>query len=130
MFYKTSVPVPPDTPESAPVEKILTLAPGRVRWWFVGFPPGCADLVHVTIHRFEHQIVPEGEGESLQWGGYMFPIEDSYDITDEPHQVLIRAWNLDDSYEHTVFVGAVVLPEPEVTAESLLQRLLHALVGT
>ena len=129
MFYKTSVAVPAQTLESAPEEKVLKLAPGRIRWWFVGFPPGSADLAQAVIHRFEHQILPEGEGESLYWGGHMFVIEDNYDLTDEPHEVLIRAWNLDDFYPHKVFVGAVVLPEPEVTAEGLLQRLLHALVG-
>lgn len=128
-FKKVTVPVPADTVQSAPVEAVLKLQPGIIRWWFVGFPPGSADLLRAVVHRFEHQILPEAEGEFLYWGGHLWVIEDDYKLVDEPYEVLVRAWNLDDSYEHKLLVGAVVLSEPEVTAEGLLQRLLHALVG-
>lgn len=128
-FKKVTVAVPADTPESAPVETVLKLRPGIIRWWYIGFPPGSADLLRATVHRFEHQILPEAEGEYLYWGGHLWVIEDNYPLLDEPYEVLVRAWNLDDFYQHKLLAGAVVLPEPEVTAEGLLQRLLNALVG-
>lgn len=129
MFYCTTVEVPAQTPQSAPVEEYLPLGPGTITGWCVGFPAGCSGLVHVLIRRFEHQVLPEGEGQDLYWDDYMFSIGDKRDLDEEPYQVKIVAWNDDDSYLHKIFVGVEVMPVGEETTESLLSRLLHALVG-
>lgn len=129
MFYSKPITIPAQTLESDPIEKYLPLGLGTITRWFIGFPPGCAGLVHVTIYRFEHQILPEGEGQDLYWDGYMFVIEERYALVDEPYEVKIVCWNNDDSYEHTIYIGVEIMPIPEETTESLLQRLLRALVG-
>ena len=41
----------------------------------------------------------------------MFEFKPQYPMSSDPYDLTIHAWNLDDSYEHTVFVGAEVVGE-------------------
>lgn len=129
MYFVTPLEVPKNTAEGSPAIVTLPIGPGTITRWNIGFPAGCAGLVHVIIKRFDHQVLPEGEGESLYWDNYMFEIAEGLEMDQPPYEVIIEAWNLDDSYSHTVFVGVEVTEFPEVTPEGLLQRLLTALVG-
>ena len=129
MFRCISLLVPAGTVETSPATKRIQLTEGVITYWWIGFPPGCNDLVHVTIYEFEHQILPRGEDEDVYWGGYVYQIPDHYELVDEPYEVEVRAWNEDDIYEHTIAVGVALEELPEVTTEGLLQRLLKALTG-
>lgn len=129
MFRFIRLPVPASTVETSPATKRIQLTNGVITNWWIGFPPGSNDLVHVTIYEFEHQILPRGEDEDLYWGGYVYEIPENYELVDEPYEIEVRAWNEDTSYAHTVVVGVALGEIPEVTTESLLTRLLGALVG-
>lgn len=129
MFRSAKVDIPPNTTEAAPVTEIIALRHGVITEWFVGFPDGCADLVHVAVYEHEHRILPRDEDQDLFWNDYVFRIREHWLLEDEPYRIEVRAWNEDDSYTHSVFVGVTVIPVAAVTVEGLLQRLLTALVG-
>jgi len=105
MWYMASVEVPPSTSETQPVVEEIPLTLGTIERVLVGFPYGCAGLVHVTLHDKGWQILPWTLGESLAWDDYMFDLQLHYPLVSEPYTVIVRAWNQDDSYPHTVFVG-------------------------
>ena len=111
MYYQVTIAIPANTPEAAPVITPLTLTKGVIATLRVGFPPGCAGLAHVVIREKGWQIVPWSLDESLHWDGYVFEFKPQYPMSSDPYDLTIHAWNLDDSYEHTVFVGAEVVGE-------------------
>ena len=129
MFRFVQLWIPPATVETSPATKRIQLTKGVITHWWVGFPDGCADLVHATVYEFEHQILPRGEDEDLYWGGYVYEIPEDYELVDEPYEIEVRAWNEDDIYEHIVMVGVALEEIAEITTENLLQRLLKALTG-
>lgn len=129
MFRHLHLEVPASTPASTPATKVLELRDGIIHTWYVGFPHGCFDRVRAKVYQFEHQILPQTEGEYLAWSGYIFVIPDEYLLEDEPYEIELRAWNLDTTNAHTVYLGVDLQEIPEETPESLLKRLLRALVG-
>lgn len=129
MFRFIQLWIPPNTLESAPATKLIQLTEGVITHWWVGFPDGCADHVHVTVYEFEHQILPRGEDEDLFWNNYVFGIPDSYKLTEEPYEIEVRAWNEDDSYDQYVVVGVALEEIEEVTLKDLFRQFLETLVG-
>lgn len=115
MYYQATVTVPPNTPESAPLVSLLTLTAGVITTLRVGFPPGCSGLCHVQVREKGWQIVPWSLSESLHWDSYVFELLPQYVMAADPYDLTLLTWNLDDSYEHTIFVGVEVIPDvPEV----------------
>lgn len=132
MFRYKQIWIDPNTPKRDPQTKILQLDHGRIVRWWIGFPDGCADLVHCTIYHFEHQIIPKSEEESVFWNNYIFEIPDSYKLEEEPYEIEVRAWNEDDRHAHTVVVGVALEPMEEVTLADLyraFRAFLETMVG-
>ncbi len=129
MFRYKQIWIPPLTPETNPVTKIIQLREGVITRWWVGFPDGCADLVHAAVYHYEKRILPRDEKESLFWNNYIFEIPDSYKLEDEPYEVEVRAWSYDDSNDMYVTVGVAVEPIEEVTLKDLFRHFLESLVG-
>lgn len=127
MFRSIELEVPASTSWSTPARKTLELCDGIIRNWYVGFPHGCFDRVEAKVFQFEHQILPQSEGESLHWTGFVFVIPDEYVLEDEPYEVELRATNADTTNAHTVFLGVDLEEIPLETTESLLRRFLSAM---
>lgn len=108
MYYKWERSIPANTLEADAIEERLQLTWGTIREIHVGFPPGPAGLVHLQVRDKGWQIVPWTPLQSLAWDNYVFVLPCDYRLDVEPYDLMIRAWNLDDSYTHTVFVGVVL----------------------
>jgi len=103
MFYRYSLTVPASTPSTAPVTKRMYLCHGIIHQVEVGFPPGCAGLVHVVIFRFEHQVWPTNPDGEFAWDDYNVVITDEdFGLVHRPYTLSLRAWSQDDSYRHTI----------------------------
>lgn len=129
MFRFVRLWIDPGTSETSPATKRIQLTNGVITRWWVGFPDGCADLVHATVYEFEHQILPRGEEDDLFWNNYVFEIPDYYELVDEPYEIEVRAWSEDDSYRQYVVVGVVLMPIEEVTLKDLFRAFLNTMVG-
>jgi hypothetical protein len=121
--------ISPLTTEDDPATLTIKLQRGVITLWNVGFPDGCADLVHLTVYHFEHQILPADEAESLFWNNHVFDIPEHYVLDEEPYEIELRAWNDDDAYWQYVTLGVAVEPIEEPTLKDLLGRFLQAMVG-
>lgn len=129
MFRFTQIWIPPKTLESAPVTRTLKLRRGVITRWWVGFPDGCADHVHMVAYHYEHRIIPRDEQESLFWNNFVFEIPDSYKMEEEPYEIEVRVWSEDDSYDQYVVVGVALEPIEEVTLKDMFRKFIEAMVG-
>jgi len=129
MFRYKQIWIPPSTLETAPVTRTIQLRKGKITRWWVGFPDGCADLVHVAVYLYETRLIPRDEKESLFWNNYIFEIPDSYELDEEPYEIEVRAWNEDDSNNQYVVVGVAVERIEEVTLKDLFRHFLESMIG-
>ena len=102
MFYCFLLTVPAETTEANPAELVMRLTAGTVYRVSVGFPLGCVGLVHVAIDRFKHQVWPSNPGASFAWDDYNVDFAEEYELREAPCTLVLRAWNEDDSFAHTV----------------------------
>lgn len=114
MFYRYSLLVPALTPATAPVATTMYLAHGIIHQVEIGFPPGCAGLVHVTIYRFEHQVWPSNPDHAFAWDNYNVVIRGgNFGLVTRPYYMTLRAWSEDIIYPHTIACRiGIRTPEP------------------
>ena len=116
MRYSASVAVPASTTEAEPVEEYLEVCQGIISQVFVLFPPGHAGLTHVQVFYQTRQIFPSTPGESFTGDDTQYTFSERWPITEAPHELLLRAWNEDTEYDHTIYVELSLLaPEVIVT---------------
>jgi len=108
MYYQAEVILPRGMTESDPQRQTLRLAKGFITHMLVGFPPGCQALARLQVFDKGWQLLPWTPGQSLGWDNVMLNFPFTYPLQVEPFEVVIRAWNLDDSYEHTLTVGVTM----------------------
>ena len=108
MYYQKALVVPAQTSQQDPVVATLLLTRGVIDRILVGFPPGCAGLCHLQIFDKGWQILPWTLGESLAWDNYVYDLPQGYPLLAEPFEVTLEAWNDDDTFDHTLFVGVVM----------------------
>lgn len=125
MFYLFSIPVPRSTPESNPLITDLSLGPGEIAEVRVGFPWGCAGLVHVQVWRAEHQVWPSSPGESFAWNDYVYEFPEAEPVSGPAEHWSIRAWNDDERHDHRVEVALAILP----VERTLLGKIAESLFG-
>jgi len=119
MYYQIQFSVPRNTPATEPVEQSLGMVQGMIKEILVGFPPGCAALTHVQLYYHGWQLLPANYGESLAWDAYIYELPLKFPLDEVPYQIDIKAWNEDDSYDHTVFIGVIL--DPGETDEMLVE---------
>jgi len=108
MYYLTFHTVPPQTLETDPYEYQVAVVDGILSHVDIGFPQGCAGLAHLQLYYKHHQLYPTNPDQSFAWDGNVFSFDDDFPIYEHPYTVTVRAWNDDDSYEHTLMVGLSV----------------------
>lgn len=95
------------------------------RLW-IEYPKGCSGLVGFQLWRGVDQIFPLPAGVWLKSDGLTLNFAFSHWIDAEPYEVELRGYNLDDTYNHTLWVGLELrgLPgELSTTMQSFLEVL-------
>ena len=131
-FYSLALTVPVNTPATAPATQDLHIYPGVITQLAIQFPKGCAGLVHATLMRVGSQVWPASPDSDLSTDGNIILAEEQYDITDEPLRLTLSAYNLDDTYPHTITLWVTTVDADQVQAQrqtaSMLTKFLQ-LVG-
>ena len=112
MYYEVAVSVPANTPATSPVEEVLELTAGVIVGLEVQFPAGCAGLVHCKVLHWERQVWPTPPSTSLASDGHALVVPENYELSTPPHRIRIVAWNLDDTFPHTLYVRVSLLRGP------------------
>ena len=118
MYYDISFAIPSDTTQAAPEELQVKLCHGVIHRIEIGFPTGCAGLVYLQIREGLHQVWPSNRQGSFNTNGYTIPIDDYYELYEEPYILTLVGWNLDDTYDHKLEVRFGILPAWLILARS------------
>jgi hypothetical protein len=84
---------------------ILNLPKGAIQRIWIEYPKGCAGLVGFQLWREARQIFPLPYGVWLRSDGITLSFAFTHEIVTNPFWVEIRAYNLDDTYQHTIWIG-------------------------
>ena len=131
MYYDFSFTVPKDTPAKKPEELEVKLTHGIIHRVEIGFPSGCAGLVHLCIKRGIHQVWPLNSEGDFNSDDYTIAFNEFYELFSAPYLLTLHGWNLDDAFPHTLEIRFGILPvdvlqpeEPFIQAfKKLLKRL-------
>jgi len=83
---------------------VVTLTNGIIHRIGIFFPPGCANVVKITLNRGIHQIFPTNpdgyiKGDGLSVEGKMFQ-----PILTPPYEVYIEGWGVNAGYKHEITI--------------------------
>jgi len=122
MFYKVDLDVPPLTSYITPVEQRVRVFPGMVKRVWIMFPPGPKGLAHVVIYHKGWQCWPWAPGTDFAWDNFVYTFEDSYPLTAEPFEFVMKGWSDDDFYSHKISFAVTVEPAPAVPTHASIQQ--------
>lgn len=120
MRYAASVTIPANTTESDPYEETLGVCFGTIGQVFVLFPPGHAGLTSLQVFYQTRQIFPTTPGESFVGDDTQYTFAERWPIFEPPFELLLRGWNTDDTYDHTIYFEVSMLV-PEVLIPVIIQ---------
>ena len=134
MDYTKEITIPKNTPESQALKIKLKVPKGVVHKVSISFPYGVAGLARVQIFRASTQVWPTTNGEYYTGNGVTIEFNEYYEVKEEPLYFTIKAWNLDDTYDHTITVRIFMLEEDKINTlrkldeiSSLLKRFVEAI---
>jgi len=104
MIFTTSITVPAATPQTTPLEQTLQLTACTIDHVCVVFPAGCYWLVGLRATLREHQLYPTNPDAWLVGNDLNVTFSDATAIEDTPCELLLTAYNLDERYEHTIYL--------------------------
>ena len=123
MNYELRLAVPKNTTKVAPVEDTLQIHPGVVTRVRLLWPARTSQLGHAQVLFHGVHIWPPYDDQNFTGDGVPIEWNEEYEITDSPYELLLRAWNDDDTYAHTLTFGVVVLPTDTSAGGGVLRRL-------
>lgn len=124
MIYKIEVEVPANTAKADFVDTTMILTKGRIKRLSVYFPWGCAGLVGIQIIRRTYQLMPLTRGEWLTGNELLLNYNYNYGLDVEPYQLMVRCYNIDDTYAHTpFFIAEIMRDERTIALDKLLAEL-------
>ena len=112
MLFQAEILVPANTLAANPLITRLGVTSGISKRIWAGFPKGCYGLAHMQIWHWGWQVWPWTPRTSFHWNDHIFSFEDRYPITEEPLELVIKTWNRDDSYDHTLTFMVTIEPAP------------------
>jgi len=97
------------TPNNTPITSIITtpikLTSGTIDYMSIFFPFGCAALVGVQIWHFGYQLFPTNRTAYYLGDNALIQFNTIVDVSEEPYTLYIKSYNLDDLYDHTIYVN-------------------------
>jgi len=118
---------------SNPTWTTIKVTRGVIHEINVVFPSGCAGLVYVAIYDGVHPIFPSTEGMHFRGDGETIDFKEFYELKAYPSILWIKAWNEDDTYDHTIMVRIAILPKwvllPQYAVKGVIGSIRSLLLG-
>ncbi len=132
MHYFFPITVLKNTLQSAPYYERLRLTYGVITSFFLYIPRGHVGLTGLQILYHERQLYPLNTGGYYTGNETTIPFIEYQPITVNPYELKARAWNTDDTYDHTFYLGLSVLrpEEMERSIPEVSQQALYDLIGS
>jgi|GEM_PF-5585716 len=115
-LYEQTITSPRSTAAGTPTTQDMTLEKGEVSWVQIRFPKGPSGLLHVAIFAGDGttQLWPGGDATWFIGDDETIEFDTEYKIVIEvaAYKLVLKAYNDDDTYEHSALVRAWVIPYP------------------
>ena len=109
MIYSQEIVIPANTPIHFPVRSEISVVEGVVKRVWVRWRWGSADLCGCAIFREGFQLWPTTGSEWFPSSIHETVFEEMYKIGEEPLHLIVRAWNVDDTFDHKLWIGFSVI---------------------
>lgn len=109
MFYEFHITTPRNTLESNPQLTELTLDLGVVTFVEMQFPRGCVGLLHAQVYNELHQVWPANPDGDIASEDARLAWTEEYELFTPAKRLIVRTWNEDDSYSHTLYLRIALL---------------------
>jgi len=109
VIYSQEIVIPLNTLEGAPISRRLDIVEGVIKRVWVRWRWGSANLCGAAIYRGGFQVWPSSGDEWFPSSIRDTEFTEEYEVNDEPLHFIVRAYNVDDTYDHTLWVGMSVL---------------------
>lgn len=104
MLYYKEITVPANTTINNYQKDIIKITGGKIKRLEVFFPWGCAALCGIQIIRHTWQLMPLSRGRWLIGNDKTFSFNYNFEIIDEPYELIIKSYNLDDTFDHSPII--------------------------
>jgi len=132
--YSFSRAIPASTSFNNAIEQPLKLCPGILVQAIINIPYGVQFLARFQILDGLLNVLPGTEGEYYTGEGPAEAPPIWHPLTKEPFELTWKLWNIDDTYEHTIVMKLIVLPDEIATNVKAMRELtaevqkLHAIL--
>jgi len=111
--YEVELTIPANTPETAPVEKSVTVEGAVLDAMHFLIPDGHVGLARLAIFYGIKQLFPYETGTWLRGNAESFSLTLKWKLPEPKLDLLLKGWNEDDTYPHTFYVRMEVAEEVE-----------------
>lgn len=108
MYFYYEQDIPPNTPDSSPVTLRPKIAQGFLEFVDVGIPRRVQRLAKCKIYYNEFQLVPFNRDMWLTGEDITLRVPINIMLDEEPYELKIICYNLDDTYLHQLSFGISV----------------------
>lgn len=127
MLHSKHITIPANTTAASPKLASFKVNKGILWRVYLTFPAGCAGLVHVRVSLEGSPILPVEKDAFIQGDDFVFVYPLMIEIKEEPMQILVEAWNEDDTHDHTIDLQLLIVDrmfvQPVGASEGLIAGL-------
>ncbi len=109
-FYSLVFTVPRNTAETSPYEPKLPVSGGILHQVSILIPAGHAGLTGCAIDEGLHQIAPSNQNEWFKGDDVRFTYPEYIELPRDTRELVLRGFNLDDTYDHSFVIGVGIMP--------------------
>jgi len=114
MIYRFSKEVVSGTAKDSPAVLDIALGVGIIHQVDFVFPPGCAGLAGVAVWQGVHRLWPSYSDEFFSTDGETISFKEFYEVKKGLQVFTMYFYNLDDTYNHTIFVRFGLLRRDQI----------------
>ena len=103
MIFTIDLTIPKNTSSSSPYKEPLIISSGLIYRVEFQFPPGCAGLAGLVVADGGFQIWPSTPGKWFVTDNYVIAFDDLYEKEQPPFVLDFWGYNLDETYDHTIY---------------------------
>ncbi len=108
MYFYYEIEIPPSIAEIEAIQQKLQLGKGYAEFIDIGIPKGVQRLAKARIYYNEFILVPFNRDMWISGEDATIRIPLEIDLVSPPYNFIIRAYNLDDTFSHTLSFGVSI----------------------
>lgn len=110
MLYCDKITISPNTSKNNAISKEIVIQEDVITTVSVYFPPGHACLTGVAFFYGEEQIFPDKNYDWIRGNDESVNAQLYFIMPDVPGEIIVKAFNEDTTYSHTVYFRVEALP--------------------